>query len=319
MDIKRSTTAFVKAESPREKSDGLNNLSAMDQAKIIGDGNVGDLLNKVTDPNFVAQKTTRGVGGSEMNKDAFFKMMLAQMKNQDPTNTLKSHEMAAQLAQFTSLEQLTNLNAGVKELKDQNAPSVNYQALALIGKQVSGDTSKISRSVGDTKHDIAFKLAADATSAQVSIKDNIGNIIRKIELKTLKKGDNIATWNGLSDDARAIGAGEYKISIEARGADGRKVFAKTEFSGKISGLNFTPQGPVIMMGDSQIRMADIKKIEDMPLEQPQAIGSAIQPAIQKLGDDVKNLQPAPDNDIINNMENTPMASALKNQISQAGQ
>jgi flagellar basal-body rod modification protein FlgD len=63
------------------------------------------------------------------------------MKNQDPTNPLKSHEMAAQLANFSSLEQMQNMNSTLTELKNGQKPSENYQALNLIGKAVAGDSS----------------------------------------------------------------------------------------------------------------------------------------------------------------------------------
>src|SRR5689334_11359839 len=91
------------------KSDGAQNISAIDKANHMPEDSVGDMLNKVADPNYVDQsKKMRTVGNNQLGKDAFMSLLLTQMKNQDPTNPLKSHEMAAQLAQFTSLEKLNN-------------------------------------------------------------------------------------------------------------------------------------------------------------------------------------------------------------------
>src|SRR6478672_1972280 len=139
MNIKTGTTAYGKPSDSIRASerDNTNNLSATDKKEVLGGegGDVGSLLNKIADPNWVdPQKAERKVGNNTLDKDAFLKLMLAQMKHQDPTNPQPSHEMAAQLAQFTSLEQLNNINTTLEGMKQQQAPGVNFQALAFIGK-----------------------------------------------------------------------------------------------------------------------------------------------------------------------------------------
>src|SRR5689334_10769007 len=99
-----------------------------------GDKPVGDVLNEIADPNWIDPKKVQREVNKDLNKDAFFKLMLTQMKNQDPTNPLPSHEMAAQLAQFTSLEQLFNVNSNLEELKKAQTPMSDYQVLNFIGK-----------------------------------------------------------------------------------------------------------------------------------------------------------------------------------------
>jgi flagellar basal-body rod modification protein FlgD len=269
MDVKRSTQTFSKApQSPSIKTDGANNVNAQDFKKAYGDQNVGDVLNKAADPNYVdPAKKSRAVGNNQLDKDAFLKLMLTQMKNQDPTNPQPTHEMAAQLAQFTSLEQLNNINSTLGEMKNASSPSTNYQALALIGKKVSGDSAKLTRASGDTKHSFNFDLMADAQKVNVVIKDAGGNIVRKMEMPALKKGQNSVEWNGIGDDGMPARAGEYKFSIDAKNSTGAKVYAKTSFEGRITGLNYGPGGPVLLVGDQTIKMTDVKKIEDPALEE----------------------------------------------------
>ncbi len=74
---------------------------------------------------------------SVVGQDAFFKMLIAQMKNQDPTNPQEGTEFATQLAQFSSLEQLTKLNATMAAQNQGNANLLNLQSVSLIGKQIS--------------------------------------------------------------------------------------------------------------------------------------------------------------------------------------
>src|SRR4051812_2155313 len=168
------------------KSDGAQNISATDREKALGEEAIGDVLNKVADPNYVdTSKKMRAVGNNELGKDAFMTLLLTQMKNQDPTNPLKSHEMAAQLAQFTSLEKLNNINEGIDKLRKDNKPDHNFQALAFIGKTVTMDNSKIARMDETESHELRFTLPADALKANVEIKDANGNTIRKMEMKNL--------------------------------------------------------------------------------------------------------------------------------------
>ena len=72
-----------------------------------------------------------------IGKDEFFKMLIAQLKNQDPMNPVQGTEFSAQLAQFASLEQLTNLNTALASQNLNYMTLVNAQSVNLIGKEVT--------------------------------------------------------------------------------------------------------------------------------------------------------------------------------------
>lgn len=271
MNIKAGTTTWGKPSETTFKQDTATNLSATDKDVALGgEDAVGDVLNKIADPNWVdPTKAVRKVGNNTLDKDAFLKLMLAQMKHQDPTNPQPSHEMAAQLAQFTSLEQLNNINSTLGDMSKAQSPQLNYQALNFIGKKVSGDSSKVLRVANDTKHDFNFNLANDASKISVKVLDGDGNVVRTIENKNFKKGANTITWNGMNDDGSTARPGDYRFLVEATASNGAKVFAKTDFDGKITGMNFTPQGPVLLVGNQSIRMQDVKRIEEVADDAPQ--------------------------------------------------
>lgn len=256
-----------------EARDRVNTLSPQDQEKYFQGQSLGDTLNKVADPNWVDEsKKIRSVGNPELNKDAFMSLLLAQMKNQDPTSPLKSHEMAAQLAQFTSLEKLQGINDGVSSLRKDLSPGQNYQALSLIGKTVMVDNSKVSRSDAEERHDIRFNLASDALTLKAQIRDASGNVVRNLTMSNLKAGKNEIEWNGMSEDGKAAPIGEYTVAIEATSSNGAKVFAETKSEGTISGVNFTASGPQLLVGKQVLNMSDVKSVMD-----PQVTNSAPQP------------------------------------------
>jgi flagellar basal-body rod modification protein FlgD len=266
------------------KSDGAQSMSASDKEKYFsGEDSVGDTLNKVADPNYVdPNKKMRTVGDSQLGKDAFMQLLLTQMKNQDPTNPLKSHEMAAQLAQFTSLEKLNNINDGIERLRKDNQPDHNFQALALIGKTVTMDNSKITRTEATQAHDLRFSLPQDAQKATMQIKDAAGNVIRTLEMKNLKAGGNQLSWNGKTEEGATAPVGDYTLSVEALGSNGKKLYVQTKADGVITGVNFTAHGAQLLMGKNVISMADVKTITDpnagAPVPQNLAVPSAENPA-----------------------------------------
>jgi flagellar basal-body rod modification protein FlgD len=262
----RNVKTFGNIEGPVESTNKATNLST-DDMKKLGSDNVGEVLNKIADPNWVdPSKKMRTAGNDKLDKDAFFKLMLAQMKNQDPTNPLKSHEMAAQLANFSSLEQMNNMNQTLTEMKNGQKPLEQFQALNFIGKAVGGDSSKIARVKGDKEHDFRFTLGTAAAKVQIRIRNNdTGETIRTIDLQKLKEGDNKFVWNGQTDKGQPAPAGNYQMFAEAFNGNGGKQQIKTDFEGIITGVSYTAEGPVLMVGNQSVRMRDIKKIQDPSL------------------------------------------------------
>lgn len=236
------------------------------QKQALGAENLGVALNKVSDPNYVdPSKQVRGTGNKEMDKDAFFKLMMAQLKNQDPTNPLKNHEMAAQLAQFSTLEQMSNVNTTLKEMKAGNKPIEQFQALNLIGKKISGDSSKLTRNDVDKQHDFIFKLPQDAKSTEIKLMNAKGETIREFKFNELKAGENKISWNGETADGRKAPAGQYFFQTEATAANGQKIQVKTDFDGIVSGMSFSPEGPVLQVGKQTVRLKDIRQFSDPSL------------------------------------------------------
>jgi len=250
-----------RSSNVREQSSGLNTTDPLAMKKQFGDQNLEEVLNTVADPNYKASKNrTRGVGNPDLDKDAFLKLMLAQLEQQDPTNPLKSHEMAAQLAQFSSVEQLTNINENIKKMGQSQGQQGQYDVLSLIGKQVSGDSSQIDRKSGDKEHIIEFRLPEAAKTAKVSIKDAKGIVVREYELNDLKKGKNQLTWNGIHDDGKDARVGEYFVNIDAQ-ADGKKIKATTQYGGAVDGVQFTSKGPVLSVDGKKLNLRDVQMIQ----------------------------------------------------------
>ena len=154
----------------------------------------------------------------------------------------------------------------------------------------------------------------------------------------MKKGSNSIEWNGLQEDGTPARSGEYKFTIEATSSTGQKVYAKTNFEGRITGMNFGADGPILMVGKKQVRMSEVKKIEEAPSDDVAATGqpiplkagalkqapSAMQNAMAKAAMSVPTRAPASEAEIppaedvdpstIGNIADVPMAQGMLNKL-----
>ena len=263
MEVGLATTPFPKRGRLVNGNSKANDMKTTDLTqfkKAYGDKKLDEVLNGMSDPRYMDKKRkVNGVGNPELGKDAFFKLMMTQLKQQDPTNPLKSHEMAAQLAQFSSVEQLSNIKESIDKMGQKEDHS-QFEVLNLMGKVVSGDSSKIKRTLGDKQHKVDFELVGSADSVNVSIKDASGNTVKRYELKNLQKGKNQVVWNGLNNEDSEVPTGDYRAEIEASNG-GQRTFVKTKFKGAVDGVTFSKAGPLLNVDGKTLALKDVVRIE----------------------------------------------------------
>lgn len=265
MGMKLNTKTWSDRPTKAEQNTSSEEATSLtpDQKQKIGAEDLSAVLNKAADKDWVdSSKRVVGHGNSQMDKDAFFKLMLAQLKNQDPMSPLKNHEMAAQLAQFSTLEQMSNMNTTLTKMEGKGTQPENFQALNLIGKTVAGDSSRVVRSQFDKTHDFNFSLSQNASEANVKLMSAKGDVVREYKLSNLQAGANKISWNGKNEGGVDQAAGEFFFQVEAKNNVGQKIPVKTEFQGVISGLSFSPEGPVLQVGSQTIKMRDVRQITD---------------------------------------------------------
>lgn len=303
------------------KADRQQQDSAAEYQNAYGDKDIGEVLNKVADPNWVDPAKMRKVGSNELDRDAFLKLLLTQLKYQDPTNPMQNHEMAAQLAQFSSLESLSNIDRGIGDLAKAANPKNDFGALGLIGKMVSGDSSRISRTEENEKHDIVYDLSSDASEVKVSVLDLNNQPVKEFSFRGLKRGRNEVNWDGSNGDGLRARPGEYRVQFEAIGPTGTKVAVKTGFEGTISGVNFTPQGPLLLMGNQSVRLSEVKKIIDPNISPNRSNDNSSAPVVKSLGSPQvpktaqANSLPPPG---AGNLETVGMSRGMINQMKKQG-
>jgi flagellar basal-body rod modification protein FlgD len=203
------------------------------------------------------------VGGQEMDKDAFLELMIAQLKNQDPLDPMDGTEYAAQLAQFTSLEQLTNLNTSMTESIEADyylSQSINNTLTAtLIGNDVKLASPTLNN-IGQENVEFGYNLPVDASNVTVKIYNEHGALVKTINKENTPNGDHKLSWDFFDDNGNKLPEGAYQFNIEATNAAGEKMNVSSYGIGTIDGIRFGENGTTLIVGGIEYSLGDIIEI-----------------------------------------------------------
>lgn len=199
-------------------------------------------------------------GKSELGRDDFLVLLVEQLKNQDPLNPMEDTEFTAQLANFSSLEQLTEINDGIGSLSEGNNRQEMLSAVSFIGKEVMARGQGISKR-GDDINTMSFAIDESAANVYVNIFDENGNIVQTIEMGALTKGEYDVEWDGLDYDGVDVADGVYNVAMAAENADGEPILVDPEVSGKVKGVNIYSGAYWLQLEDGrEVNLLQIKNV-----------------------------------------------------------
>ena len=204
-----------------------------------------------------------------LDRDDFLNLLIAQLQHQDPLNPTDSTEFTAQLAQFSSLEQLGNINANLKALEQYQSAISNTQALALIGKAITaeGDSIQLAK---DQSAECQLVLAKDADSVMVSIYDRAGEFVKRIEAGPLPAGRHSVKWDGTNQNGGRMPAGLYSFEGLATDAQNRPIAIQTLTVGQVTAVSFENDTAYLSVGPQKVPFRDVVdvRIADGAADQP---------------------------------------------------
>jgi flagellar basal-body rod modification protein FlgD len=189
-----------------------------------------------------------------LGQDAFMKLFLAQMTNQDPLNPMDNADFTAQLAQFSSLEKLTAIAdsmAGFSRLEDAYAKT---QALSYLGREVTvtGNTMPVLQGYSNS---ISFELAGNAY-VYMRITSPSGSVVANRDLGGKTAGiRQEVVWDGLDDSGSAVADGAYTVNLYAYDANGNPVAVQNQqTTGVVTGFESSNGQTYLLLGDAALAL-----------------------------------------------------------------
>ena len=248
-----------KADEAREKNGGQN---------------IGKFLNEVTGGAAVDKNAAdKAKSKNELGKDSFLKILMAQLSNQNPLDPMDSREMTAQMAQFSALEQLVNINTKMDKLGGDKTSSF-LDAAQLIGMEIKANTNNIDMTEAKAT-EFGFTLPANADSMKITIRDPNGIVVRTLERAQTVSGPQKIKWDARDSYGAPVPPGEYSYNVEALGPKGARIPVTTEMKGVVTGIQSERGQPVLMMGNNKVRLADIRGVQV-----PQALTNSSAPPVE---------------------------------------
>lgn len=190
----------------------------------------------------INQATTAATGTSSstssndavMGKEDFLMLLVAQLQNQDPLSPDDPTEFTAQLAQFSSLEQLFSLNESMENMVTSNANSDRFATLNTIGKDVAYNGSSFNFTGSPVE--IGYQLDGQASEVTISLQHN-GVTVATLNGEELDTGSHFMSWDGQLTDNQNASPGDYTIVTEAKAIADESVGAAPLIRSEVTGVD----------------------------------------------------------------------------------
>lgn len=203
--------------------------------------------------------TAAGGTGPTLGRDEFLQMLIAQLENQDPLNPQDSTEFTAQLAQFSSLEQLISIEDGIAGLTESQGLTQRLGTAGLIGRDVIVEASQIPMGETGPIADPQFVLAGATSSTTVTILDGNGLPIRALDLGPLGQGEHEVAWDGLDASGQQVAPGIYGFVITALAGE-EAVESVSRIRGRVTGSVPSGTNPLLLIGDLALPLSRVEEI-----------------------------------------------------------
>jgi len=222
---------------------------------------MSNIINSVGLPS--ASATTPLTQSISMGKDDFLKLLIAQLKNQDPMSPLESQDFAAQLAQFTTLEKLNNIDhnieTGIQVDMMMTQAINNTMAANIIGKDARGFGDQVVMN-DDGTGQLSFRLGSLASEVTAKIMDESGNVVRRINLKNCSKEFHQIDWDGKDDNGQNVNGRKFTFEISATDANGKEVYVQKLITGFVTGIRYEEGRAILLINDLEVQFANVLEI-----------------------------------------------------------
>jgi flagellar basal-body rod modification protein FlgD len=190
-----------------------------------------------------------------MGKQDFLMLLVAQLQNQDPLNPSDPTEFTAQLAQFSSLEQLFTLNESMENLVTSNANADRFSTLNTIGKDAAYHSSSFNFTGEPVE--IGYQLDGKASEVTLSLQQN-GVTIATIKGEELSSGSHYFTWDGVLKNGQSAPTGKYEITIQAKSVGEESVGVAPLLKSEVTGVDLNGEyGGVLITKAGEVAFSSI--------------------------------------------------------------
>lgn len=187
------------------------------------------------------------LGARTLGQDDFLKLLVTQLKNQDPLKPMDNTAFVAELAQFSQLEQTAKQVALLERSLAAQTANLPYALLSLVGRQVTVSGGVVQMDGGPVS--LGYALDRDAADVQVTLTNMQNQLVRTLEGGPQGAGARTVTWDGRDQSGRPLQPGVYRFAVTAIDRQGNPVGATTQSRLTVTGVRMDNGQPMLLIGD----------------------------------------------------------------------
>ncbi len=202
--------------------------------------------------------STGTASGVKATKDDFLKLLVTQMRYQDPMNPMDNAQMTSQIAQLNTVEGINQLNTTVSSLQASLMATQSMQSASLIGKTILADGNSINLLNGSAS--LSMRLEGAAESVVVDVINSSGRIIKSTDLGVNAAGIKTFTWDGSTNEGGTAPNGQYTFQVNAKKLN-QTVVVTPLTQATVSGVELTSAGPQLSLNNgTNIAMSTVRGV-----------------------------------------------------------
>lgn len=205
-----------------------------------------------------AQPTSEKVGPRQLGQDDFLKLLITQLKNQDPLKPTDNTEFVSQLAQFSQLEQTAKQADLLQKGLDAQTATLQFSLLPMVGRQISIERPLVQLGQGPAA--ITYALEKNAAKVQLAILDEQRRVVRTLDSSGNQAGLNQVTWDGKDNKGAVMPPGTYEYAISALDATGATVAATGRAQLAVTGVRIVDGRPQLAVGSATVDPSAIVEV-----------------------------------------------------------
>ncbi|MFT5587716.1 MAG: flagellar basal-body rod modification protein FlgD [Cognaticolwellia sp.] len=198
-------------------------------------------------------------GSSAMGQETFLNLLTTQMQNQDPLSPMANEDFIAQLATFSSLEQLMDIGDAMKANTLSMANLSNTTMASLVGKHVVAIGDTFPRAEGETGDTVLHYDSPQAASATLNIYDEDGKVVWS-EPVSLQAGEETLKWDGKDLSGQLVEPGDYRFELTATDSSGNNIEISERVSGMVDSMDYSTGSPQPTVNGVAVSLSDLIRL-----------------------------------------------------------
>lgn len=197
-----------------------------------------------------------------LGKDDFLILLVAQLQYQDPMNPADATEFTSQLAQFSQLEQLSNMNTKLESFAGMADQVERQSALGLMGEEVVVKADQFE--TDGSPQTLGYRLDAQADEVTLYVLDSNGYNVATLPAVGTAPGEYFVDWDGYSDAGQIAGPGTYNLVVQALDGDEKAIESTSLIRSVVSGVELGETETSLTTAAGTFSMAKVETVGSTP-------------------------------------------------------